>query len=575
VKSKTTFSGLAAVAAASLVLTACSSDSSNSSNSSVTNDTTSTSNGGGSDASHRGGTFTMLWSSAGISIDPATDYDRNWFILRSTHDGLMAWKQVGGTDGNTLVPDLATEIPKSTDNDTTWAFTLRDGISFSDGTPLKASDIAYSLTRQFKIPGPGVGLYSAIKGADTCIATPADCDLSQGVVTDDKAGTVTFHLAQPDPDFLQKLALPFAYAVPSGTPNEEAGTKPIPGTGPYVITNYSPGKSMSLGRNPEFTQWSADAQPDGYPDRIEMKIGLTDSDATTEVEKGNADWVYETPPPDRLGEVADNYPDQIHITPTVIQYGMTLNTRVPPFDNQDVRQAVNFATDRNAAIGLFGGQRLATPSCQILPPNFPGYQPYCPYTVNPGDKWTAPDMDKAQELVDGSGTKGAKVAVITTPDEASKAMSLYFVSLLNDLGYDASLKTLNASVAYSYVQDSRNKAQMYYSYWAPDYTAASNFLNIQVGCGGFHEASTASPNLSEFCDPQIDALTKQAMSLQGTDPDAADAKWAEIDRLVTDAAPLVQLFTANKLDFVSKRVGNYQYSPSVTGNFLFTQAWVQ
>jgi peptide/nickel transport system substrate-binding protein len=418
-------------------------------------------------------------------------------------------------------------------------------------------------------------MYASVVGASACIATPASCDLSKGVVADDKAGTVTFHLTQPDPDFLQKLALPFAYVVPAGSPDKEVGTTPLPGTGPYMITDYSPNKSMTLERNPHFKQWSADAQPDGYPDTIEMKIGLSDEDAVTEVEQGSADWVYDPPPADRLGEISDKFPNQIHINATNIQYFMALNTRVAPFDNVDVRRALNYATDRKALIGLFGGERLATPSCQILPPGFPGYQAYCPYTTNPGDTWTAPDMAKAQQLVDQSGTKGQRVVVIATPDETSKSIDLYFVSLLKQLGYDASLKTLNGSVEYSYVQDSRNQAQISYTYWSPDFTAPSNFLAVSVGCDGFHEASTASPNLSEFCDPTIEAKTKQAESTQLTDPSAADALWTAVDHDVTDAAPQITLFTGNKLDFVSERLGNYQYNPSVTGQFMIDQAWVQ
>lgn len=564
--------------AAALLAGACSSSSSDDTDSESDTDTSGTgaASESASTSEHRGGTLKMLWGSAGTSIDPATDYDRNWFILRMTHDGLMAWKQVGGAEGNDLVPNLATETPTPTEDGMVWTFQLRDGIAFSTGVEVKASDVAYSLTRQFKIPGPGVGLYANIVGAEACIETPESCDLSQGVVADDAAGTVVFNLTQPDPDFLQKLALPFAYVVPSDTPVADTGTTPIPGTGPYVLTDYAPNSSMSLERNPEFAEWSADAQPDGYPDQIEVEIGVSDENAVTQIQNGEADYMIDSPPVDRLGEIAEQNAEQIHITPTTIQYHMTLNTRVAPFDNQQVRQALNYAVDRNAVIGLFGGEALATPGCQILPPDFPGHEDYCPYTVDPeAGTWSAPDLEKAQQLVDESGTKGAAVEVIASTDETNKAMALYFVSVLDELGYDASLKSLNSDIAYSYVQDSRNKAQMYYTYWAPDYTAPSNFLSIMVGCDGFREASTASPNLAEFCDPEIDALTKQAEQTQITDLDAAAALWAEIDAKVTDAAPHVELFTANKLDFVSERLGNYQYSPSVTGNFLISQAWVQ
>lgn len=371
------------------------------------------------------------------------------------------------------------------------------------------------------------------------------------------------------------MTLPFSYVLPAGTPATDTGTKPLPATGPYVITNYTANKSMTLARNPRFHQWSKDAQPDGYPDHIVMTIGLSDEDATTQVEKGQADWIYDAPPADRLGEIASTYASQVHINTTPIQYYMAMNTRVAPFDNLKVRQALNFATDRNAVIGLFGGPKLALASCQILPPDFPGYRPYCPYTAKPGTTWSAPDLAKAKQLVAASGTAGANVVVVASPDETTKSIDLYFVSLLNRLGYKASLKTLSASVQYSYVQDSRNKAQLSYTYWSPDYNAASNFLAISTGCAGFHPASTASPNLAEFCDPTIDALTKRAEQTQITDPTAANTLWAQVDRQTTDAAPDVTLFTGKKLDFVSKRVGNYQYSPAVTTNFLIDQAWVK
>ena len=124
-------------------------------------------------AKHRGGTFNMVWLSAGTSIDTAVDYDPNWFILRMTGDGLMAWKQVGGATGNDLVPDLATAAPTPTNGGKTYTFTIRPGIKYSTGAVVKASDFAYTMTREFKVPGPGVGLYSGIVGAEACIAKPA------------------------------------------------------------------------------------------------------------------------------------------------------------------------------------------------------------------------------------------------------------------------------------------------------------------------------------------------------------------------------------------------------------------
>ena len=313
----------------------------------------------------------------------------------------------------------------------------------------------------------------------------------------------------------------------------------------------------------------------GYPDKLVLKIGLTTEDETTQVLNGQADWMYDQPPADRLQAVASSAASQIHLHATPQMYHMPINVRVAPFDNVKVRQALNYATDRKAIQTIWGGPQLAAITCQVLPPNFPGYKPYCPYTKNPGSTWSAPDMAKAQQLVDESGTKGQKVTLILTPDSQTKAIGAYYVSLLNQLGYKADTKILASAVQYPFVQDSRNKVQLSFSYWRPDYAAPSNFLDVAFGCAGFHEASTASPNLPEFCDPAIDAKIKDALKTQLTSVDAADEQWAAIDRLVTDQAPLIPLFVQNRLDFVAKRVGNFQASPSVVGDFMIDQAWVQ
>ncbi len=527
---------------------------------------------------HRGGTMKINLYGFGASIDPGIAYDGNWTLLRLTNDGLVTWKRVGGPDGNSLVANLAEEIPTPTADGLKYIIKVRSGVKFSTGQEVKPSDFKSTIERQFKLPGPVSSFYAGVIGGAKCSATPEEgktCDLSKGIVADDTAMTLTFNLLEKDPNFLQKLALPFAYVLPASTPSEETGVMPLPATGPYMIESYKPGDSMVMVRNPVFVQWSQDAQPNGYPDRIEFNLAMMPNEGTTQVANNQADYIADQIPADRLGEISEKYPNQIAINANPQVFHMVLNATTPPFNDVRVRQAINYATDRNAIVQLWGGPKLAQVTCQILPPNFPSYEPYCPYTLNPGAAWTAPDLPKAQQLVTESGTKGQKVVIITTPDEVTTAVGLYFVSLLKQLGYEASTKSLQPDVQYTYLQDSANKAQMSFSYWYPDYPAPSSFLDIVVGCAGYHENSTANPNLSMFCDPAIDAKTTAAKAMQLTDPFAAAALWTEIDRLTTDAAPWVPLFVASKLDFVSSRVGNYQYNPSVVGGFMFEQAWVR
>jgi peptide/nickel transport system substrate-binding protein len=537
---------------------------------------TGASTGGGGD--HRGGTLVLDWNGIGSSIDPAVDYDQNWTLLNLVYDGLVTWKKVGGSAGNTLVPDLATSVPTPTDGGRTYTFTLRKNITFSNGSAVKASDFLRAIEREFTVPGPVGSFYQGIIGGDACAKTPKTCDLSKGIVTDDAAGTVTFHLTSPDPDFLQKLALPFGYAVPANTPDKEVGpSSPLPATGPYMIDHYTPNQEILLVRNPHFRQWSKDAQPAGYPDQIEIRLSLTTEAEVTQIEQNQADWMYDQPPNDRLNEIATKYPNQVHLNPVPQVFHMALNTRAAPFDNLKVRQAVNYATDRSAIVKAWGGPQLATPTCQILPPDFPGYEPYCPYTVNAGDgKWHGPDLAKAEQLIAESGTKGQKIAVICTPDEASKSVCLYFVSLFKQLGYDSSIKVLSAAVEYPYVQDSSNKAQISFSYWYPDYPSGADFFDVVVGCHGYHPNSTASANLSEFCDPHVQAMTAQAIKTSVTNRDAANQQWAAVDKATTDQAPWISLFLPRHIDFTSSRVGNYIFDPNVlVGGMLLDQVWVK
>jgi peptide/nickel transport system substrate-binding protein len=524
-----------------------------------------------------GGTFLAVAKAAPSgSPDPQIDYTlQEWQLLIFTHDGLVAFKRVGGSGGTQIVPDLATSIPNPTDGGKTYTFTIRKGIKFSNGKELKPSDVKYTFLRLFKIgQSPNAGSwYNVIVGGDACVKAPKTCNLDQGVIANDAKGTVTFHLTQGDPEFLDKLAVPFAFILPSGTPNTELQIPPA-GTGPYKWVEYNTNKQIKLVRNPNFKVWSKDAQPPGNPDVIIEKFGLSGEAQVTQVENGQADWMFDTPPADRLNEMSTKYPNQVFINSLTAVYYFAFNVRVPPFNNLKARQGVNFATDRNALVKIYGGPKLAVPTCQILPPGFPGYKAYCPYTKNPGSgKWTAPDMAKAQQLINASGTKGAVVKVNTDTTDVNKALGLYFVSLLNKLGYKAQLQALSADIQYPYCQNSKNKIQFCYSSWYQDYPAASDFLNVLLGCNDFVPNSSASPNISEFCVKPIQTQMNAALKQGITDPTGANTKWAAVDKAVTDQAPWVSMFNPKYLNFVSKRVKGFQFSPQ--WYFLIDQASVK
>jgi peptide/nickel transport system substrate-binding protein len=530
----------------------------------------------GSTASHKGGTFTILANSSFGVADPAQNYTlQEWQLLIDTHDGLVQFKRVGGVPGTQLVPDLATSIPTPTDGGKTYTFQIRKGIKFSNGQVMKPSDFVTTFERQFTVPGP-TGFYSGIVGASAC--KPSHCDLSKGVVADDTNYTLTIHLTAPDPEFLDQLALPFAYVVPGNTSLKLTGNNVPPGTGPYMWKSYNPNKEAVLVRNPYFKVWNADAQPAGYPDEIVEKYGLQISDEVTQVERGAADEVFDGDviPADRLNELnSPQYAKQVHVNPLTADWYMALNTTTPPFNNLKARQAINYAADRSAYVKIGGGSALAQPTCQILPPNFPGYSPYCPYTAGSDTtKWSAPDIAKAKQLVQESGTAGMKVVVNSGNDETSKALGEQMVSDLNKIGYKATGQYLADGIQYPYVQNSKNhsKWNVAWSAWYQDYPAPSDFLNVLLGCGSIHPNSDASPNIAAFCDKSIQTQMDQAEAM-GSNPTAANAIWQKVDHEMTDQAPWVDLYNPKQIDFLSKRVGNYQWNPQ--WYILIDQLWVK
>jgi peptide/nickel transport system substrate-binding protein len=526
-------------------------------------------------ASHRGGTLKLLAKAAGGTLDPQVNYTLEyWQLYQATYDGLLGFTKAGGNAAFTVVPDLASNLPTPTNGGKKWVFHLRKGIKFSNGKPVTVNDVVASFRRIFKVKSPTSGtFYAGIVGAQACLKSPATCTLKGGVIGDPKTNTVTINLVAPDPEFKYRLAVPHATILPADSPPRDAGTKPLPGTGAYYFASFDPNKVLVMKRNPYFHEWSHAAQPAGYPDEITHSYGLTVEAQITAIENGQADWTLEAPPADRLGEIGTKYASQVHVEPLTAFWYAPMNTRLAPFNNVLARRAVNYAIDRNAAIKIFGGPNLASPSCQVLPPGFPGHQDYCPYTKNPGTKWTAPDVEKAKQLVKQSGTAGMKVAVVMQDDEVNKAMGIYLQSVLNEIGYKATVKPISPNLFFTYAQNTKNKVQINVQQWYQDYPAASDFLYILFGCESFHPGSDSSINIAGFCNKKINADMHHALGLAVTNEDAANVLWARIDREVTDQAPMATLFNPKHIDFVSKRVGNFTFSKEFY--WLVDQSWVK
>jgi peptide/nickel transport system substrate-binding protein len=495
-----------------------------------------------------------------------------WQLLSLTNDGLVTYRKAGGLAGAELVPDLATAIPQPTDGGRTYTFVLRTGIRYSNGARVQPEDIRRGIERAIRSGNPYLaGQYAAIVGAAGCGSRA--CDLGRGIVTDREAGTVTFHLTRSDPKFLHELAFAMASAVPAGRFSGEA----LPATGPYMTRTFVPNRSWVLVRNPRFHEWSSNAQPAGFPDRIVLKNVPRQQIAA--LDRGAAD-VLLAPPLDGVDALARRYASQVHIDPAGATYALALNTRVAPFDRLAVRRALNYAIDRNRVAHLTGSSLTAHPTCQVLAPTLPGYRPYCPYTLDPSPSgsWTAPDLARAERLVARSGTRGMKVMLLTMPPSPGAPrikIGRYVISVLNRLGYSASMKLITnaAAVGLGDLSDSSKQPQLGWFGWYQDYPTPSNFIEPLLTCRSFVPRSQKNLNIAEYCDPTIDAQVARADALQARDPAAAGQLWSRTDHELVDRAPWVPLYNPKTVTVLGARVGNYKYHPF--WNLLLDQLWVR
>jgi peptide/nickel transport system substrate-binding protein len=524
----------------------------------------------GSEAAHRGGTL-KVWGDVDRfdTLDPGLAYDWiSYGVLQLTNDGLVGFGHMGGLEGTTLVPDLARTLPDATNGGRTYTFELRPGIQYSTGEVVQPEDFRRAVERVFGNldrygdPSAGVPYFSGIVGADDC--TPGKpCDLSDGIVADDDAGTVTFNLSAPDPDFPYALTLPFAFAAPAETPDALGSDSFVPATGPYAVESYTEGKEIVLDRNPRFRSWDEAARPEGFPDQIVWRLGTDIGQMTEKVLQGDADLVYTPPEPESFARLASNNAGQLPVVPMPPTWFMSLDTHAPSFNDPRVRRALNFAVDRRRVSKLIGYG--THPACQVVPPNFPGYVPYCPYTRQPGETWTAPNLKEAHRLVDESHTTGMTVTVWTTPG-FFQPIADYFRDLLRTLHYRAMVKTVDNDTYGSALYGRPRRAQIALAGFIADYAAESGFLPPIAGCG-------SPANSSGFCDRGIDERMERATRLQITDPAAAQRLWASIGQDIMDVAPWVPLVDRYWVNVVSRRLGNFEVNPQ--WGPLVDQMWVR
>jgi peptide/nickel transport system substrate-binding protein len=527
---------------------------------------------GASATEHRGGTLRVSSSDdAPTSLDPAIAAYNDTLegqILAITNDGLLSYDKVGGPGSATLVPDLASALPEVSTDGLTYRFPLREGIVYSTGEPVRPEDFRHAVERLIAMGVEVAPLFKTIDGAEACIEEPTTCDLSGSIIADAEA--VTFHLVRPDPELPYKLALPAAYPVPVEIAAKDQALEPVPATGPYMIAEAG-ADGVELVRNPEFREWSGAAQPDGFVDAISWRFGQDPESAFDRLTAGELDWMTDVPQPEDLASLQAEHPDQVVVWPLAATSWLGFNVLAPPFDDVRVRQALNYAVDRGHMVELRGGEASYRPTCQVLPPNFQGYEPFCPYTLDPDSgAWSAPDRDRAHALIEDAGAMGEKVTVWVVDDAfySGVEISRYIVEVLNELGLRVDLKIVG-TVDKWFDAINTGEAQAYLGGWISNYPTASDFINTKVLCsstGGWGK-------YSGLCSESLNAMFEEALRLQETDPAAANSAWTDLDHQLVEEAIVAPVHNPVSTFAFSSRVGNIQVHPK--WGILLTRLWVQ
>ena len=442
-----------------------------------------------------------------------------------------------------IVGDLAEGWDVSPDG-TTTTFRLRPEATFHNGRPVTATDVKWSLERA---ADPITESFNAavflsdIVGVDDKLTGLANNISGVEIINDH---TITITTDAPKAYFLSKLTYPVSFVL--DRENVAIGPSWIlepNGTGPFKMTEYRPGEVLRLTRFDDYHLEPAKL------DEVEFLLS-----------GGNSMLMYENDEIHVTGiglsllqGVRDpSNPLSSEVVTALPQFDVDyfgLNTTEPPFDDIKVRQAFNYAIDRQALAATLL-QDLVVPAAGILPPGFPGYNPdLVGYNYDP---------DKARQLIQESkyGDTGELPRItLTVPGSFGAAISPSIEAMLamweGNLGVEISILQTEWAI---YLQDlHQNRFQMFGGLgWIADYPDPENFLDVL-----FH--SESANNHSEYTNLQLDRLLQLARVEQ--DEAVRFDLYHQSEEIIVDDAPWIPLWHSNG--------GYVLVKPEVSDYFLF------
>ena len=508
---------------------------------------------GSSGGGKEGGTLTGTYASFPDYLDPQLSYTQEgWTAMFDTYLPLLTYKRVNGPEGSKVVPGLAEGLPKISNGGRTYTLTLRKGLKYSDGAPVKASDFASTVERLFKINSPGSFYYEGIVGAEEFAKTKKGG--ISGIKTDDESGKIEIELTAPHGSFTNELAMLFVALLPADTPAKNLTADPPPATGPYMISKVEKGRSWSYERNPH---WAKDNGPEvsevpaGNFNKIELRVVRNDATQVNEIERNKSMWMQTLVPSDQREAIVNKYEGtQFRVEHPLNVYMFWMNTEQAPFDDPKVRQAVNYAVDTDALERIYAGSMAATH--QVLPQGMPGYEALDLYPQS---------MAKAKELLAEANPSDRDITVWTNNENPNDEAGAYYQDVLNKLGFNAKLKTINADNYYSIIgnETTPDLDTGWLAYFA-DYPNPNSFF--QPLLSGEAIAPTGNTNFPRIdvaeLNKKIAKLSEEPLGSQ------QESEYAELDRSYMELAPMAPYGTNTTSTFVDDQINldSVVYNPA-------------
>ncbi len=531
------FAVAAIVAALALIAAGCGGGSRNSN---TTSGSASSSSGG-----RAGGTATVLMGTAPDYLDPQLTYTSQGFEPTwITYTGLLTYQHANGAAGGVLIPGLATALPTISADGKTYTLTLRSGLTYSDGRPVRASDFPYTIQRAIKLNWGGKSFFTNYIGGASAYDTGKASSIS-GITADDATGRITIRLTQAYGAFPNVLGFPAAGLVPSGTPMKNLTTSPPPGVGPYMITSSVPNRGFTLTRNPGFARLGIPNIPTGHLDTVQVKIVSNTQSEAQQVLSNQAD-VFDpgdTLPPSLLPQIQSQASDRFAREPIPSTFYFFMNTTKAPFNNPAARQAVNYAIDRQAMVRLASG--FLKPGCFFLPEGIVGHPTSaCPYG-------TTPNLAKAQQLVKQAGLAGTPVTVWGEQRSPRREYVDYYTDLLNKIGFRATEKIIADTVYFPTIGNAKTDPQTGFADWIQDFPNPSDFYLLMDGRS---IQPTNNQNFSKVNDPQIQRELIRLNPVPATRLDSVANDWRTLDEYTARQAYVVVYGSESMPKFFSNRL---------------------